>query len=291
MTLPPGRGPMPQFMPGKQPELAKYIIAVGSGKGGVGKSTISLNLSLALARQGAVVGLLDADFQGPDIPLMVGLTRMSPSRNWPLWRHPAVGEVRLEPLERFGVKIMSVGFLLAEKQHVFSWGPLLQYIGYQLLWQVNWGDPDYLIVDLPPGAADLHQHLLRFLPLSGAIIVVGPQDVAHLDAKKLVEMLKEVRVRILGGVENMSGVLCPECGKQFDVFPRVREDRSIWSLGVPLLGRVPLHPAVAEAGDRGEPVMVSQLYTPQARAFQDLASVVVGQLRSAGDGDAASGEP
>ncbi|TCJ19846.1 ATP-binding protein [Rubrobacter taiwanensis] len=264
---------------------ARHVIAIGSGKGGVGKSTVSLNLALALAQEGASVGLLDADFYGPNIPVMVGLTRTQEAQKWSFWRHPGAGGLGMDPIERFGVKIMSVGFLLGERQQVFSWGPLVGQIGYQMLHHVRWGRLDYLIIDLPPGAAEVQQELLRSLSLSGTVVVVGPQDVAHLDAKKIIEMLKKLEIRVLGGVENMSRVRCPCCGEQFEVFPHVRTDRSIWSLGVPLLGSVPLGPAVAHEANRGKPIVVSQPDSAEARAFRKIATSVVRRLHSTEDGE------
>jgi ATP-binding protein involved in chromosome partitioning len=256
----------------------RHVIAVGSGKGGVGKSTVSLNLALALAREGAAVGLLDADFYGPNIPAMVGLTRTQEAEKWSFWRHPGAGGLGMDPIERFWVKIMSVGFLLGERQHVFSWGPLVGQIGYQMLHHVRWGRLDYLIIDLPPGAAEIHQELLRSLSLSGAVVVVGPQDVAHLDAGKVIRMLEELDIRVLGGIENMSGVRCPCCGEQFEVFPRVRDDRSIWASGVPLLKSVPLDAATAHAGNGGRPIVVSQPESAQAHVFREIATAVVCRL-------------
>jgi ATP-binding protein involved in chromosome partitioning len=273
--------PAERATPAHQGPDAKFVVAVASGKGGVGKSTISLNVALSLAQQGAAVGVLDADFYGPDIPLMVGLTRKSPLKRWALWRAPELGGIQFDPAERFGIKIMSVGFLLAEDQHLFWPARMIEFISRQMLFSVRWGKLDYLIIDLPPGTADLQQQLIQLVALSGVIVVVGPQDVAHLDARKVVEMFEHGRVRILGGVENMSGVVCAHCGEEFDVFPHVREDRSIWALGVPRLGRVPLYPAVAEAGDLGRPVMVTQGGSPQAAVFHEIASALARQLDSA----------
>ena len=158
------------------------VVTIASGKGGVGKSTISLNLALALAERGHQVGLLDADLYGPDIPMMIGLTRQERLRSWDLWR--SSGPVRLEPVERFGIRVMSAGFLLGEDQALAFAAPLVQVVLHQLLTRVAWGELDELLVDLPPGTADLQQQLLRLARPSGAVIVVGPQDVAHLDARK-----------------------------------------------------------------------------------------------------------
>ena len=217
----------------------RSVVAVGSGKGGVGKSTVALHLALALHRRGTGVGLLDADLYGPDIPLMVNLTRKERASHWELWRQ---GEVRLEPIEREGILIMSVGFLLGERQALTMQAPLLAAALRQLVHHVDWGETDVLLVDLPPGTADLQQQLLSVVSLDGAIVVVGPQDVAHLDARKFVDFLRTSGVPVLGGIENMSGLMCPHCGERIDVFTPVGEERSIWTDGVESLGRIPLEP-------------------------------------------------
>jgi ATP-binding protein involved in chromosome partitioning len=254
--------------------VAKTIVAVGSGKGGVGKSTVSLNLALALART-AKVGLLDADFYAPDIPVMLNLTRRRDLRSWPLWT--ARGS-RIEPLELHGIQVMSVGFLLAEHQVFPATEQTLGPVIHQLLYDVLWTDLDYLVIDLPPGTADLQQHLFRLTLCTGAILVVTPQDVAHLDAKKLVALLRDGRTPVLGAIENMSAVECPHCGNEFDVFPDVRSDRSIWEAGVECLGKIPLAPIVAESAEQGRPLVLSHPESREARAFQDVAERAVEAL-------------
>ena len=221
------------------------VVAVASGKGGVGKSTVSLNLARALAGRGAAVGLLDADIYGPDIPLMLGLKQTRDLRRWDLGRNPRFGRLALEPLEIVGLKVMSVGFLLAEGQAFEMPGMLAELVGRQLIEHVRWGELDYLIVDLPPGTADLQQRLFATVQLAGAVVVVGPQDAAHLDARKLLAMLRDSGVPVLGAVENMRGLRCPHCGELVDVFPVVSDERSILR-EVPLLGSVPLDPSFAE---------------------------------------------
>ncbi|MEN3340834.1 MAG: ATP-binding protein involved in chromosome partitioning [Actinomycetota bacterium] len=220
------------------------IVAVASGKGGVGKSTVSLNLARALAARGAAVGLLDADVYGPDIPLMLGLKQTRELRSWELGRNPRFGRVELEPVEALGLKVMSVGFLVAEAQAMTMPAMLVDLVARQLIRDVRWGALDYLIVDLPPGTADLQQQLFASVELAGAVVVVGPQDAAHLDARKLLTMLRGAGVRVLGAVENMRGLRCPHCGELVDVFPPVAEERSILR-ELPLLGTVPLDPAYA----------------------------------------------
>ena len=225
---------------------ARLVIAVGSGKGGVGKSTVSLHLALAFRRRGLGVGLLDADLYGPDIPLMVGISRTELARQWQLWRKSGI---RLEALERRGLRIMSVGFLLAEQQALTMPAPLLSAGLRQLVRDVDWREPDVLLIDLPPGTADLQQQLLGVVPLDGGVIVVGPQDVAHLDGRKFLDFLRDGGVTVLGGIENMAGLKCPHCSEPIDVFPRVADERALWTQGVTLLGRVPLLPAGCGSDD------------------------------------------
>jgi ATP-binding protein involved in chromosome partitioning len=252
---------------------ARFTIAIASGKGGVGKSTVALNLALALRADDASVGILDADLYGPDIPLMVNLKRESALRRWDLWRG---GEVRLDPVERYGVQLMSVGFLLGERQSLPFAAPSLAVVLRQFLAGTNWPDLDYLVIDLPPGTADLQQELTRVVELSGALIVVGPQDAAHLDAKRVVELLDRLGVRVLGGVENMTGLTCPHCGEHVDAFPRVSEERSLWKLGVRRLATFPLDPSTTQNGDG--PIVIAAPESPQALRFRKLATVVRNEL-------------
>jgi ATP-binding protein involved in chromosome partitioning len=248
---------------------ARFSIAVASGKGGVGKSTVALNVAAALAERGHSVGLLDADLYGPDIPRMIGLARTKDARHLDLWRSDTEA---MEPLERFGVRIMSAGFLVAEGQSLSLDAGLIDLLLVRLTRGVAWGDLDYLFVDLPPGTADLQQKLMVRLQLAGALVVVTPQDVAHLDARKVLDLCKRSNVRVLGGIENMDGLVCPGCDERIDVFPRVAQERSIWAAGVERLGGIPLDPAVAAAGDRGMPIVLSEPASAQSRAFGDLAS-------------------
>src|SRR5438067_11960420 len=216
--------------------------------------------------RGARVGLLDADFYGPDIPLMVNLKRDASLKRWDLWRG---GEVRLEPVERYGLKLMSVGFLLGEKQSLPFNAMSLVMALRQFLGGTDWGELDYLVIDLPPGTADLQEQVTQVLELSGAVIVVGPQDAAHLDAKRVVELFRLRRVRVLGGAENMSGLLCPHCGEMIEVFPRVAEEQSLWRLGVRRLATLPLDPAVV--GNGHGPLLVATPRSAHAERFRALA--------------------
>ena len=222
---------------------ARFTIAVAGGKGGVGKSTVTLNLGLALRGRGATVGILDADLYGPDIPAMLGLTRTRDAERWTVWSKEGAG---LIPIERRGLKLMSAGFLLGDRQ-VMPWtSQTLPFVIRQLVHDVQWGELDYLLLDLPPGTADLQTEVFTIVPLSGALLVVGPQDVAHLDAKKVLTLLRDADVRVLGAVENMSGFVCPHCGERHDVFPRVTPERSIWEDGIERLASIPLDPILAQ---------------------------------------------
>jgi ATP-binding protein involved in chromosome partitioning len=241
---------------------ARHVVAVGSGKGGVGKSTVTLQLAYALSRRGWTVGLLDADLYGPDIPAMLNLKREREAKRWDFWRG---GDMRFEPVERDGLQVMSVGFLLAERQALTFAAPLLGAAVRQLVEQVEWRDLDVLLVDLPPGTADLQQQLVGVVALAGAIVVVGPQDVAHLDARKFVDFLRSASVPVLGGVENMAGLSCPHCGEHIDVFVPAARERAIWSDGVPQLGRIPLDPELEH----------------QAPAFDGIAGELVARLEAA----------
>jgi ATP-binding protein involved in chromosome partitioning len=221
------------------------LVAVASGKGGVGKSTVSLGLARALAGCGRRVGLLDADIYGPDIPLMLGLKQTRELRRWDIGRNPRFGRIELEPVEIADIRVMSVGFLLAESQTFTMPAMLASLIGDQLVRNVRWGDIDYLIVDLPPGTADLQQHIFSTMELAGAIIVVGPQDAAHLDARKVLSLLRDADVKVLGAVENMRGLHCPHCGETLEVFPPVAEERSLLN-EIDLLVSLPLDPTFAK---------------------------------------------
>jgi ATP-binding protein involved in chromosome partitioning len=234
---------------------ARKILAVASGKGGVGKSTIALNLALALAARGRSVGLLDADLYGPDIPAMLGLKRTEDAKQWTLWQR---GGAAMRPVERRGLKVMSAGFLLGERQ-IMPWqSRTLPFVLRQLLHGVAWDEPDFLLIDLPPGTADLQVEVFREASLDGALLVVGPQDVAHLDAKKVVTLLRDANVRVLGAVENMAATTCPHCGEPIRLFPAVAEERSLWHDGIERLASIPLDPAYAQLNG-GPPALFDTL--------------------------------
>ena len=242
---------------------ARHTIAVASGKGGVGKSTVTLNLARALAPN-AVVGILDADLYGPDIPAMLGLTRLRDAQRWTVWSE---GRRRLRAIEERGLKLMSAAFLLGERQ-VMPWSSMtLPFVLRQLVSDVEWGELDYLLVDLPPGTADLQTEVFRTLLLDGVLLVVGPQDVAHLDAKKVVSLVRDADVRLLGAVENMSGFVCPHCGETHDVFSRVPPERSLWADGVERLASIPLDPNFARLN--GVPPAFGELATSLVHLLGD----------------------
>ncbi len=260
----------------------KQLIVVGSGKGGVGKSTVSVNLALALARQGATVGLLDGDTYGPSVPLMLGIRKRGESQGWsstlPLgFRQQLSPEQMLQPLTRYGVKVMSVGFFIGEEQAVAPMPDVQGMLIRQLLFTVNWGELDYLIIDLPPGNGEPQATLVRELDLAGALLVTTPQDVARIDTARALAMFRRADVRVLGLVKNMSGFICPHCGEVIEIFPAGQQTRRSLD-DLPVLSTIPLHPPTATGGDSGQPVVVSLPESAVASAFQALASSITGIL-------------
>ncbi len=248
---------------------AERIVAVASGKGGVGKTTVAVGLALALAAQGHAVGLLDADLYGPDVPRMLGLTRTGDAASLTVWSDPGLDRRRPRPVERYGIKVWSTQFFLGEAQPLALQAPVAGLLLNRAVQQVDWGTLDWLVVGLPPGTADVQQHLVSELGLSGALLVVTPQDVAHLDAKKVLAMLTRANVPILGGVENMAPFPCPCCGAEVELFPSTQPERAIWALGVPCLARLPFSSHLAQTADAGLP-----LITEGNNAFGALAAAV-----------------
>ena len=245
----------------------KNAVAVASGKGGVGKSTIAVNLACALAAAGAKVGLLDADVYGPSIPLMMG------TRDKPMMR-----DQRIVPLEAHNVKLMSVGFILDPEKALIWRGPLVAQLITQFLNDVDWGELDYLIIDMPPGTGDVQLTLAQKIPISGAVIVTTPQEVALADALKGLKMFEEVKTPVLGIVENMSGFICPSCGDTHDIFGTGGGKRIAEENGVELLGQIPIEPNVRSGGDTGKPVVLEFPESATAIAFQHAAERVAGRL-------------
>ncbi len=260
------------------PEGVGKLIVVGSGKGGVGKSTVSVNLAIALAQAGAAVGLLDGDAYGPSIPMMLGVRKRGESQGWrailPLgFAGTLPPEKRLPPLSRYGIKVMSVGFFIGEEQAVAPMPDVLGLLIRQLLTMVDWGALDYLIVDLPPGTGEPQATLCRELALDGALLVTTPQDIARMDTAKALGMFRQAGTPVLGLVENMSGFVCPHCGERVEIFPPSKASSSL--LGeVPVLATIPLDPATAASGDHGQPVTVIRPDSPVAQAFHALAERV-----------------
>jgi ATP-binding protein involved in chromosome partitioning len=252
------------------PEV-KHIIAVASGKGGVGKSTTAVNLAVALAANGQKVGLLDADIYGPSIPRMLALAGK-----------PQVTEdKKLVPMQRHGIHAMSMGFLIGEDTPMIWRGPMVQGALQQMLRDVKWGALDVLVVDMPPGTGDAQLTMAQQVSLSGAVIVSTPQDIALLDARKGLAMFKRVDVPILGIVENMSYFLCPHCGERSDIFSHGGARHEAEKLGVPFLGEIPLDISVRETSDTGEPIVAAKPDDPIAKAYLAIAATVWQQLASA----------
>src|SRR2546422_6377950 len=248
--------PGPQPLPG-----VDAIVAVGSGKGGVGKTTLAVNLALALAKLGHRTGLLDADVYGPNVPLMLG-TSAQPR---------ALGENRIEPLTVHGVKVISVGLLNPGDKPLIWRGPMLHSIIRQFLGSVEWGQLDYLVVDLPPGTGDVALSLIQTVPLTGSIVVSTPSDVALQDARKAIEMFRQMKVDVIGVVENMSYFVCPHCQHEVDIFSRGGAEKMAAQFGVSFLGNIELDPEVRKAGDGGTPVVLQGENSPHAKSIYAFA--------------------
>ena len=258
---PPAQGPQP--LPG-----VEAIVAVGSGKGGVGKTTLSVNLAVALAKIGHKVGLLDADVYGPNVPLMLGVNAQP----------KMVGENRIEPLEAFGVKVISVGFLNPGDKPIIWRGPMLHQIMKQFLGLVEWGQLDYLIVDLPPGTGDIALSLVQTVPLTGAVVVSTPSDVSLQDARKAIEMFQQMKVDVVGVVENMSYFVCPHCRNEVDIFSRGGAEKMAEKFAVPFLGNIELDPEVRKSGDGGKPVVLEGENSPHAKSLFAFARKVIARV-------------
>ncbi|MEW6057997.1 MAG: iron-sulfur cluster carrier protein ApbC [Bdellovibrionota bacterium] len=247
----------------------KHIIAVSSGKGGVGKSTVATNLAVALASQGHEVGLLDSDVYGPNIPTMMGLSNQMPQARMDETR----GEV-LIPLESYGVKVMSMGLLTRGDQPLVWRGPMLHSVVSQFLLKVDWGNLDYLVIDMPPGTGDVQLSLTQLVPVTGAVVVTTPQEVSLQDVRKAILMFEKVSVPILGIVENMSYFVCDQCDKKHEIFGGGGGTLLADKYRTRLLGQLPLATAVREGGDAGTPIVVRDPKSVQAKAFGDLARAV-----------------
>ena len=262
--LPPRPGqqqqpPSPQPLPG-----VGAIVAVGSGKGGVGKTTLAVNLAIVLSRLGHKVGLLDADVYGPNVPLMLGISAQP----------KVLPDNRIEPLEAHGIKVISVGFLNPGDKPLIWRGPMLHSIIKQFLGSVVWGELDYLVVDLPPGTGDVALSLIQTVPLTGAIVVSTPSDVSLQDARKAIEMFRQMKVDLVGMVENMSYFVCPHCNHEIDVFSTGGGERTAKQYNVPFLGRIELDPSIREGGDSGHPVVLAGEQANNAKSLFAFARKV-----------------
>src|SRR6478752_6735824 len=244
------------------------VIAVASGKGGVGKSTTAVNLALGLRDLGLKVGMLDADIYGPSLPKLLAI-REKPQ---------TVGGNRLKPIERYGLTVMSIGFLIDEETPMIWRGPMVMSAITQMLREVEWGKLDVMVVDMPPGTGDAQLTMAQQVPLKGAVIVSTPQDLALIDARRGVAMFKRVNVPVLGVVENMSYFLCPSCGTRSDIFSHGGARKEAERLGVPFLGEVPLHMTIREKSDAGLPVVATEPEGPQAKIYREIAGRVRDQL-------------
>ena len=255
----PPQPPAPTPLPG-----VANIVAIGSGKGGVGKTTLSVNLAVALAKLGYEVGLVDADIYGPNVPLMLG-TSQQPR---------VMPDNQIEPNFAHGVKVISVGFISPGDKPLVMRGPMLHQIIRQFLQQVNWGNLDFLLVDLPPGTGDVVISLVQTVPLTGAVVVSTPSDVALQDARKALEMFHQVNVEVLGLVENMSHFTCPHCHQEIDIFSEGGAERTAKQYNLPFLGSIELDPEIRQGGDRGLPIALLGEDSPKAKDFYAIAKQV-----------------
>ncbi|MFP4439321.1 MAG: Mrp/NBP35 family ATP-binding protein [Chloroflexaceae bacterium] len=248
------------------------VLAVAAGKGGVGKSTVAVNLAVALAQEGAQVGLLDADVFGPSTPLMLGASGQ------PEAFEDARGQAMMVPLEAHGIKLISIGFLIDESQPVIWRGPMVTQLLRQFLYNVAWAPLDYLVIDMPPGTGDVALTLAQSLPLTGAVIVTTPQMVATIDVVKAMQMFHKVNVPLLGLVENMSYFVAPDTGKRYDIFGTGGAERLAQEQNLPLLGQIPLGTSVREGGDQGRPAVINDMPDAYAEVFREVARQLAARI-------------
>ena len=268
--------PSPTDHSGGIPGVSR-ILAIASGKGGVGKTTVSVNLALALAQTGAQVGLFDADLYGPNVPLMLGVQRSKPAQGYmPIAR--ASREPYIPPLERFGLKVMSVGLLVASQETVLADPRIAGAIIRQTLQDVRWGALDYLLVDLPPGSGEPQQTLLSTIKIDGALLVTTPQDLSLMDASRSIGLFDSAGVPILGVVENMSYLTCPHCGEPVEVFHRSKRAWAIEERQIELLGRIPMNISISRGIDEGHPFMDSAGSTVEKAPFVEIAEKIKKKL-------------
>ncbi len=253
----------------QQNATIKHIIAIASGKGGVGKSTVAVNLALALAKEGARTGILDADIYGPSQPAMLGASG----------ERPVLKEKKFQPIERHGIQSMSIGYLIDPNAAMMWRGPMIGKAMEQMLHDTQWGDLDYLIVDLPPGTGDIQLSLCQKIPVSGAVIVTTPQDLALLDVTRACEMFVKLKVPILGIVENMSLYHCPHCGHEEAIFGEGGAAKLARQYGVNVLGAIPLAISIREMTDSGQPPVVQEPDSHYAKAFREIARTIASKFR------------
>jgi len=267
--MPPGPAPQPQQMPERQPiPGVKNLVAIASGKGGVGKTTVAVNLALALSKLGHKVGLLDADVYGPNVPIMLGTTQE------PL----ATMDKRIVPVEVAGLKMISMGLLNPGDKPMIWRGPMLHSVITQFLRSVQWGELDHLVIDLPPGTGDVQLTLIQTVAVTGAVVVTTPSAVALADVRKAIEMFRQVNVEVLGVVENMSTFACPHCGKPIDIFGHGEGAKTAQAYGVPVLGEIEIDPRIRIGGDTGKPVALLGENALGAKSMYDLARAVTTRL-------------
>jgi ATP-binding protein involved in chromosome partitioning len=253
-----GRAPIPGV---------KNIIAVGAGKGGVGKSTVAVNLALALAKYGGRVGLIDADVYGPNIPIMLGVRGQLETDG-----------KKIVPAEKYGIPVVSMGFLTQDETPIIWRGPMLHGVVQQFFREVRWEELDYLVVDMPPGTGDVALSLSQTVPVSGAVVVTTPQVVSVADSRRAIAMYKKLNVPTLGLVENMSHFVCPSCDHESDLFGKGGGESAATDMGVPFLGRIPVYQPIREGGDSGNPIVLSEPDSAAARAFLDVAERTAAQV-------------
>jgi ATP-binding protein involved in chromosome partitioning len=255
----------------------KHVIAVSSGKGGVGKSTVAVNLAVALGQLGGRVGLMDADVYGPNIPMMMGVTQP-----------PEQQDGKIKPAESHGVKLISMGFFVPEDTAVVCRGPMIHTAIQQFFRDVVWGELDYLLIDLPPGTGDAQLTISQLIPLSGAITVTTPQEVSLHDVRKGMMMFQKVNVPLLGIIENMSYYVCAHCGTREEIFSHGGGQRAAEKLGIPFLGNIPIDPAIRAGGDSGMPLVMGNPDSPQSKAFRNIAEKIQSGLGAGSEANAGS---
>ncbi len=260
----------PQGVVGREIPGIKNVIAVGAGKGGVGKTTVSVNLAVSLAKSGSQVGIIDADVYGPNVPMMLGISSQLESDG-----------KKIVPAEKYGIRVVSMGFLTDEKAPIIWRGPMLHGVVRQFFQDVRWGELDYLVVDMPPGTGDVALSLSQTVPVSGAVVVTTPQNVSLADSRRAVAMYEKLNIPTLGVIENMSYYVCPGCEQESDLFGKGGGAQVAEELSIPFLGQIPLYTPIRVGGDTGEPIVSVDSESPGGLAFSKVAERAVEQLSAA----------